>query len=95
MSESESECDSITSITEELDTLLTQLQYIEEAHTSAIKTLENLIRPPSSIKIVVDGNMVDFSETLEGLHLSALNEIKETRKTRFGTTLLSLLQAQS
>jgi pyruvate dehydrogenase complex dehydrogenase (E1) component len=77
-SDTTSDCSESSSITNEIEQLIYDLEAIQRTHDLAIQQLQNvtaLLSKSTSITVVVNGQMHDFCDIIDELHLQSLNEM--------------------
>ncbi len=92
-SDTTSDCSETSSITNEIEQLINELESIQRTHDQAIHQLQNvttLLNKSTSITIVVNGQTYDFCDMLDELHLQSL---KEMGGTGFGKKIVELIDS--
>jgi len=89
-SDTETDFSESSSITNEIEQLIHDLEGIQRTHDQAIKQLQNLsslLNTSASITIIVNGHMHDFCDILDDIHLQSLKEMGG-----FGKKILELIE---
>lgn len=77
-SDTTSDCSESSSITNEIEQLIHDLEAIQRTHDLAIQQLQNvtaLLSKSRSITVVANGQSHDFCDIMDELHLQSLNEM--------------------
>ena len=92
-SDTTSDCSESSSITNEIERLIHDLEAIQCTHDLAIQQLQNvtaLLSKSTSITVVVNGQAHDFCDIMDELHLQSLNEMGGTG---FGKKILEWIDS--